>query len=408
MYRSSTDHQDARIEGAPLTWRIAGLLAVMLVLAIGLHGWPMTGVPAMRFFWPANVVVLAWVAWILLGLYRSETRDALRGLLPPACVWAYLVVSLLSVAAAENPARAGTTAVKMALCLVGTYTLVAAACRTQGRAAWLLWALAAVVSGVIAHAATQMFRGQAPTALFESPLKLGSFLAMTVPFAASYLAACGHPLIRFWALLRVVGSLLVCGSAWAWLGIVVGVIVGTVTTARLRRWLAGTLVVAAVAINGLVISGGRAVVISDVQWREEIGRDVRQRYLEWQALINLLKDRSAVGTGVGCLNDRRSEYYLRLPKNNTIAPFDQNGYLAAAAEMGVPGLIAWCWVLGEYLKKGWRRRNDMVIRAAWSGVAAATVAQVASSLTYNGILVVFVVLLALIDHEEGRSEDAPI
>jgi O-antigen ligase len=149
-------------------------------------------------------------------------------------------------------------------------------------------------------------------------------------------------------------------------------------------------------------------VISDVQWREEIGRDVRQRYLEWQALINLLKDRSAVGTGVGCLNDRRSEYYLRLPKNNTIAPFDQNGYLAAAAEMGVPGLIAWCWVLGEYLKKGWRRRNDMVIRAAWSGVAAATVAQVASSLTYNGILVVFVVLLALIDHEEGRSEDAPI
>ena len=144
----------------------------------------------------------------------------------------------------------------------------------------------------------------------------------------------------------------------------------------------------------------------DFQCREDSGCDVRQRYLEWQALINLMKDRSAAGTGAGCLNDRRSEYYLRLPKNNTLAAFDQNGWLAAAAEAGLPGLIALSWMFGRYPRRGWRRRHDPVTRAAWAGIAAGAVAQIGSSLTYNGILVVLAILLAIVDHGKEQVANA--
>jgi hypothetical protein len=252
------------------------------------------------------------------------------------------------------------------------------------------------------YAAVQCANRLTPVALFESPLKLGCFLAMTVPATATGLLARGRAFRRAWALLLVVMSLLACASAWAWLGVVVGTIAGTHAFAK--RWLTLTLLGAAAAI--VATTSLHPGVIADTQWRETQGPDVRQRYLEWQALINLLKDRSAAGTGIGCLNDYRSQYYLRLPKNNTIAAFDQNGWLAAAAELGLPGLIALCWIIGEYACRGWPRRDDPLCRAAWAGLLGGAIAQVGSALTYNGILTVFAILLAAIDCGQERSEDA--
>jgi O-antigen ligase len=313
---------------------------------------------------------------------------------------------MLSVAAAQNPARAGAAALKTALSLLGTYTLVRAMARAHHGARPLLWTLVFGVTGVLIHAAVQMVQGHLPIALFDSPLKLGSFLAMTVTLIASYLTAQGRVWLSIWAALLAAGGLLLSGSLWAWAGIVVGLAAGAAADAKAQIWLAGAMIAAATVMGWLTSCGKHHQLIEDTQWREDGGQDLRQRYIEWQALINLLKDHSAVGTGVGCLNDRRSEYYLRLPKNNTIAAFDQNGYLAAAAEAGMPGLAVMCWILAEYLQKGWRRRREPVARAAWVGLVAVAIAQVGSSLTFSGILVVFAILLALIDNSEQEVTHA--
>ena len=79
-------------------------------------------------------------------------------------------------------------------------------------------------------------------------------------------------------------------------------------------------------------------------------KNIKQRYLEWQALINLLEDRAVSGSGPGCMNQYRGEHYHRLPKLNTIKPFDQNGYLALAAECGIVGLICFIWILFAFFK----------------------------------------------------------
>ena len=106
--------------------------------------------------------------------------------------------------------------------------------------------------------------------------------------------------------------------------------------------------------------------------------DLRQRYIEWQAQINLLKDRAGAGTGIGCLNNHRSEYYGRLPKRNTIAAFDQNGWLATASETGLVGLICLCWIFRDYLTKGFQKRQAVPVRAAWAGLIGVRLVRVSA------------------------------
>jgi len=107
-----------------------------------------------------------------------------------------------------------------------------------------------------------------------------------------------------------------------------------------------------------------------------------------------------VGSGAGSVNDYRSNFYYRLPKLNTLAEFDQNGWLAAAAETGVMGLLCFCWIIGEYGKRAAAllRRNEAAALgvSGIAGIVGVCVANVFSSVNYNGVLIVFVLVLALV------------
>jgi len=89
-----------------------------------------------------------------------------------------------------------------------------------------------------------------------------------------------------------------------------------------------------------------------------------------------------------------------LPKLNTLAEFDQNGWLAAAAETGVMGLLCFCWIVAEYGMRAAAllRRNDTaaVGVSGIAGIVGACVANVFSSVNYNGVLIVFVLVLAIV------------
>ena len=366
-------------------------------MAVALHGFPFADHPSLRFLWPANLIVLGGAGTALYWLCRREYRPLVFSYLPPLSVWAFLVICTLSVAAAEHASRALIFTAKMTLCFVGAYWLVAAACALPRNAVRIVYMLSIATTIVVIHAAVQMISGMTPQAFFGSTLKLGSFLAMTVPVSFVFLSTRQVFWTKLWAAVVLVGSLVVCSSVWAILGLVVGVAMADLIMSDSRRWVAGNLIASITLCLLLVSTGVHKHLIADLQLRESNSPDLRQRYIEWQAQMNLLKDRVATGTGAGCLNDHRSAYYLRLPKNNTIAAFDQNGWLAVASEMSLLGLICLCWIFWDFLVAGFRGRHHALVLAAWSGVVAVAIAQTASSVLYNGVLVVFVMLLALID-----------
>jgi O-antigen ligase len=184
---------------------------------------------------------------------------------------------------------------------------------------------------------------------------------------------------------------------WGLAGMFAGMLVAGTCQRDARRWLAITVIAGAAT---LAIAWPTSAVVAlrhDVRLAEADGIDVRQRYLEWQALVNLLAERPIVATGIGCLNDHRSEYYLRLPKRNTIAAFDQNGWLATAAETGLLGLAGLCWLFATHVTACWQRRREVVGCAVLAGLTGAAVASIGCSVQYAGLWPGFVLLLALAD-----------
>jgi O-antigen ligase len=147
-------------------------------------------------------------------------------------------------------------------------------------------------------------------------------------------------------------------------------------------------------------------LLDDLKLAESDEVNLRQRYIEWQAEINLLQERTVTGTGAGCINDYRSNFYYRLPKLNTLKAFDQNGWLAVGAETGIVGLVCFCWIVLYYGKAALNRVTDCRYEsshtdrrfavAGLAGIAAASVANLFSSVHHNGILIAFVLVLGLI------------
>lgn len=393
----------------PMTWRslsmqdVAWVLACVMVSTLGLHGWPV-GASA-QLFWPASILMVLWFAVVLAWSFMRGGRRTLSRAIPPTCVWLFLVVCVLSIAATDTPARAAMAAGKIVLSVLSVYTLLAVGAHSTHRQERVLLLLAATAGAVLLLGLRQWIADRPVCGLFQSPLKLGTFLAATVPMAWTTLAGSPSRLCRVSAVTLVTAALLICPSVWAIAGILVGVVLGTAIGPG-TRWQFVILCVTAVAAIGVASSQGRmAALLADARLREVDSQDLRQRYIEWQATLNLLTDRAGAGTGVGCLNDHRSEYYLRLPKRNTIAAFDQNGWLATAGETGFVGLLALCWAFGRYIRRAWQQRQSLVARAALAGLVALIPANAASSLQYAGILPLWVILLVLIDTASARNQE---
>jgi len=102
-------------------------------------------------------------------------------------------------------------------------------------------------------------------------------------------------------------------------------------------------------------------------------------------------------------------YYYRLPKLNAVGAYEQNGWLAVGAETGVLGLVCFCAIILHYGGAGMRARRaalpasrDAAGRAgSLAALSAACVANVFSSFQYNGILIIFVFILALLGSAES-------
>jgi O-antigen ligase len=86
-----------------------------------------------------------------------------------------------------------------------------------------------------------------------------------------------------------------------------------------------------------------------VQRRDEMLREdspqVRQRFLEWQAALNMLGGSPLLGIGPGRYQEKVGAHYYGLPKLNTREPDTQNGFLVLASTTGFVGLTTFLWIV---------------------------------------------------------------
>ncbi len=395
--------------------RPALALTVAAVVLSSFHFWPFEQSKLWQMVSPPNLVALIWIALMAGSALRRRKLDSPARLLPHVSILAFLALCILSLAFARDMERALSYSVKSCLMLFGGYALFRAA-MTDSRSVRIV--LGAATLACIVSTST-CFLGRYGFQLdrfgfFDNGYKYGTYTSVLSVLCGTYLLASED-----WK--RAAGAVLIlmAGLSCATLGGLAGLAGGTAAFMLTRPgrqtqgWIAAALILGTTTV---MASPPRVeqVLRRDLSLAERETPDLRQRYIEWQAQINLLGERTIPGTGAGSVNDYRSKYYNRLPKLNTLEAFDQNGWLACGAEMGVWGLVCFTWAVISYFRiaarhltrssaapTGSRRR---LAAAGLAGLVAAGAAHLFSSVHYNGVLIVFALVLALISRVETVLE----
>ncbi len=380
------------------------LLAGAAVVLSALHFWPFERSRAWQMLAPPNLAATLGIVLVAGCALRQRRLSVITASLPHVSVLAFVVLCLLSVAFARNPGRALAYSMKSCLVLTGGYLLIASALRDRASLRFLyLMAALSVTLAVAGCLLTRYGWGLTRFGFHGSAYKYGTYVGILAPLCAAYLLERGGWRCVGGAVL-LLGAVISSGTLGALAGSAAGVAVFLVVgRCRAARALAlGALILGAAAAL-MFPPPARGALRDDLALRESDAVHLRQRYIEWQAQVNLLAERTVAGTGAGCINDYRSEYYRRLPKLNTLAAFDQNGWLACGAEMGLLGLVCFAWMILVHFRTavaslggtapGAGGREFAVANLA--GLTSACVTNLFSSVHYNGVLITLVLVLAL-------------
>jgi hypothetical protein len=286
---------------------------------------------------------------------------------------------------------------KIFLVMAGGYLLFTRAIN-RSNIHWVCWSIiAACVISLFSALYTQYGLQNGCCGFFENTYKYGTYMSIVASFGVVYLLA-GR---GFWY--SVFAFILLLGLACTFQNI--GEMVGTLSglIAGLIGWRGSGRKFLYLAILTFILAGLflNPAIVRDSKIIENDGRNLRQRYIEWQAELNMLQRYGITGSGAGSINDYRSEYYGRMPKLNTLQPFDQNGWLTIPAELGLMGLLCFIWILCEHGRYVFRNRLEIspeisrVRVALKAAFVACCVGNLLSSVHYNGVLIGFVLVLGL-------------
>jgi len=386
-------------------------LTALAIFASAFHFWPLGKNPIWQLLAPSNTAVLIWLLLAVPLLLPRQHRKSVVALLPHSSVFAFLAVTGLSIAFSPNLARSLSVLFKQALILIGAFALFRCAFRhwTSIRLPIALASLTLTVTLIACFVSRFMLHS--PSFGFHvNPHKYATFVAILAPMIVVYFLLGQSMRSKGLGMLLLVASVLSSGTIGLVCAILAGLLLAIILTPSLRSRL--SLLIA------LFLTVGTAFVLlhtpfgssltADLLLSENDKINLKQRYIEWQAELNLLEKRASTGTGAGCLNDYRSEFYGRLPKLNTLNTFDQNGWLATAAETGLLGLLSLIWILTHYLSlthqafkqaRALADNNSLrILLAVQASLFSAAVAHLFSSFFFNGILIAFIFVLALAAH----------
>ena len=381
-------------------------LGIIAIIASAFHFWPLE---EMSFWKLVNLTNLS----ILLGVviyvaFTYNNKDLKLSLLPPVSVWAYIAFHFLSIAYAETFSRPIIYSIKILLVFAGGYLFFMQAFQNKKMLAYVPRVIIAAVIISIGSAIyfQHVFR-VSEGGFFGSRYKYGTYTGIMASFAVVYLLS-GRRLrdyaLAFIIILTFSLSVRSIGGA---LGVLVGLSVALFFSKD--RYLRLSLLTGLLLVVFLAIAFNYSLR-NDFKLIENDSHDLRQRYIEWQAEINMLEKYAISGSGGGSINDYRSNFYYLMPKLNTLQPFDQNGWLTVPAEIGVFGLLCFIWIFYDhvrpllhslsYISSEMRRINISLLAA----LSASCVCNVFSSVHYNGVLIAYVLMLALSKSISHKSE----
>ena len=387
----------------------ATVLAGIAIVSSAFHFWPFEGSKAWQMLCPPNLAVLVWSLFLAGYVLLKRGRWIGTSLLPHLSVFGYLSVNVLSMAFASDLNRATSFTVKLALMLIGGYVLFSLAIYSTKtiRIVYGLTITAVIIS--VSYCLTARFGfGFDNFGFHGSAYKYGTYVGTLAPLCGAYLFMSSRGWGRLLGAVIVIGALLSSGSLGALVAIAIGMAASAIV---IPRWSIKLCIICCLACGiGFVIllnsNPATALLQNDIKLAEKDGVNLKQRYIEWQAEVNLLEERTITGTAAGCINEYRSYFYYHLPKLNTLKTFDQNGWLATGAETGIFGLVCFCWIVVSYLKPAYSQVTTAsqsesgtahrFAKTNFVGLIAVCVANLFSSVHYNGILIVFVLVLALV------------
>ena len=399
-----------KIRDSKFLYYAAILLAGISVFSLAFHFWPFESNKTWQLLCPSNLAILIWTTILVFSFVVSKQKRVFRNHLPHVSIFAYLLINILSFAFSPDIFRSIFFSIKLIFVFIGGYSLFSFAIQDKKHLA-MLYTIATVSLSisvmyclVVRFLFAQIFFG-----FFSSGYKYGTYIGMLTPLCAVFLILSNEKWLKLLAIPLVIGSCISSGTIGAVSAIFSGLLSPIIFINKwsVKLFVLFCLIATILAMVLLWPSPSMSGLRRDLNICEENSINVRQRYLEWQAEVNLLADLTITGTGAGCLNEYRSKYYYRLPKLNTLKPFDQNGWLTIAAEVGILGLVCFCWIICYYLKLAYsqirylKKKNDYIQQkfaiAGLAGLVGASVANISSSTYYNGVLIVFVFVLVLIE-----------
>jgi hypothetical protein len=399
------DTSDSRTD--LLLHKICIFLSVIAIIASAFHFWPFVHSKTWQMLNISNFSVMLGVIVILAISLARYHLGRIRSFLPHISIIVYLAINILSMAMANDLGRAANFTAKILLVLLGGSMMFRAAL-PDIRSIRIFYnaMIIAVIISILYCLVARFIQHINKFGFHENVFKYGTFIGILVPACATYLFSKLTIWSRLLAITLVICAFVSAGSAGAVAAIIMGLLAGmaVIRQASVRRLIMASIAFGLISLFFINLSVGTAMR-NDLMLSETDGKHLRQRYIEWQAEINSLQERTIAGMATGCINDYRSTFYYRLPKLNTLQPFDQNGWLATAAETGIVGLMCFCWIFVSHGKMAYasilkcRNANSPLMACAGAniaGLAAACVANLFSSVQYNGILIIFVLLLALI------------
>jgi len=385
------------------------VLSGIVIVSSAFHFWPFEGSKAWQILCPSNFAVSIWIVLLIVYTLLKLDPGTIISSLPHLSVSAFISINLLSVAFAPDPGRAASYTVKLALILIGAYTLFSPAIYDM-RSLKIFYHLVAVAVMIsITYCLVRRFGLSSDKFGFhDNAYKYGTYVGVFAPLCASYFLISPETWKIFLGMIISAGALISSGTLGALAAISTGMLAAMIIIPQWskRFCILGSVIFgigAMIIISNLNPASG---IYDDLKLREKDEINLKQRYIEWQAEVNILEDRTITGTGAGCINDFRSNFYYRLPKLNTLKAFDQNGWLTTGAETGIVGLVCFCWIVLYYGRLALilvidskRKETDVNSKFAVANLAgfiAACVANLFSSIHYNGVLIVFVLVLVLI------------
>jgi len=382
-------------------------LSIVAILTASFHFWPFDESKVWQMLNIANLCCLAGVAILVISVIHCKVKQQRTTWLPHISVWAYILINVLSLTCADTLGRPLNYTLKLSMVLLGGYSLFRLAGTTYNGIRLMFRTL--IVSVLLIIGSCLYFRLAVDDnhfGFYRNVFKYGTAVGVLVPLCSLYLLRGPGPS----KLLGFIIAPLACfsaGSLGGMLSIMAGLITGLfLVKDQSTKALIGTSFL--LSVLGLFMAGYAfdSSVLDDFKLREEDQINLRHRYIEWQAEANMLEKRGVIGTGAGSINDYRSHFYYRLPKLNTLKAFDQNGLLAVSAEIGLFGFLMLVWVFTAYSQRLMEtlqiaRHNPkdlgtsfvVPIFASWISLG---VANLFSSIHYNGLLLWFALLLAFI------------